>query len=105
MPTLSARLSAAKREYGKISVLGGGGIIFALGNGAVWFLLPILAEKLLKDLTVVGLLLAIPYLISALLDIPVGGLSDHLGRKRFFVGGLIIMALLGMLLPSIGTLT
>jgi MFS family permease len=64
-----------------------------------------LAEKLFKDLTVVGLLLAIPYLISALLDIPVGGLSDHLGRKRFFVGGLIIMALLGMLLPSIGTLT
>jgi DHA1 family multidrug resistance protein-like MFS transporter len=74
-----------------------------LGSGVAWFVLPILAERLFKDLLVVGVLIAMPNIVSLFLDIPMGDFSDRVGRKKLFMGGLILMALLGLMLPSVSS--
>lgn len=74
---------------------------YITGNGGVWFALPLMAESLTKDLMLVGILIAIPNFVSLFLDIPVGGLSDYLGRKKLMALGLIMMFAIGLMLPKI----
>ena len=105
MSSFLSRILSIEKEYRTLSRISIGGLLFTLGTGVVWFILPILAEKLFKDLMIVGLLIAIPSIISLSFDIPIGGLSDRIGRKKLFLGGLIVMSSLGLLLPSINTFT
>ncbi|VVB53681.1 Multidrug resistance protein MdtG [uncultured archaeon] len=77
---------------------------YTLGNGAVWFVLPIKAEALLKNLMLVGLIVAVPNAVSLIFDASIGGYSDRVGRKKLFFVGLLVMVFLGLLLPSIYSL-
>jgi len=83
-----------------ISVLG---LFYVAGNGSVFFALPLIANSLVNDLMIVGLLIAIPNFVSLFLDVPLGGLSDYLGRKKLLGSGLFMMGLLGIVLPTIST--
>jgi len=103
MPLFSG-IKSAEKEYRPLPMIAIGGILFSLGNAAMWFFLPIFAEKLFDDLIIVGLLIAIPSAISMFLDIPAGGLSDRIGRKKLLLTGLMVMAILGLLLPSVDSL-
>jgi len=78
--------------------------LYVFGNGAVWFVLPIKAENMLKNLTLVGLIIAVPNLISFFLDVTVGGYSDRVGRRKLMLVGLLIMGVLGLVLPSISSI-
>jgi DHA1 family multidrug resistance protein-like MFS transporter len=102
MPFLS-RLSSVRKEYHTLFLVSFSGFLYTLGSGVVWFVLPILAERLFKDLLVVGVLIATPNIVSLFFDIPMGDFSDRVGRKKLFMGGLFLMALLGMLLPSVSS--
>jgi MFS family permease len=102
---LFQRLQSSEREYRPLLLIGFGGVLFALGNSVMWFILPILAEKLFQDLFLVGILIAIPSIIAVFCNIPAGGFSDHFGRKKFFISGLFLMAVLGLLLPSVNSLS
>lgn len=90
-----------EKQHHPLVLIGLSGLIFSLGNGAVWFLLPIMSENILKNLAMVGLIISIPNVISMLFDIPTGGLSDHIGRKKILLAGLGIMAFLGLILPTV----
>jgi len=103
MPLFS-RIRGSEREYRPLLMLGFGVIVFALGNSVMWFILPILAENLFKDLFLVGLLIAIPSIIAVFCNIPAGGFSDHFGRKKIFISGVLVMAVLGLLLPSVNSM-
>ncbi|VVB53680.1 Multidrug resistance protein MdtH [uncultured archaeon] len=72
--------------------------IFYLGGGAVLLLVPILAEKTVGRVEFVGLIMAVPAFISLLLSIPVGSLSDSLGRKNVLLAGFASMILPGIFL-------
>ncbi len=63
------------------------------GIGAIWFVLPPLAESLVGNLTYVGILLAIPGLMSLLVDIPLGDLCDKADKKKILFWGLILLGL------------
>jgi MFS family permease len=79
-------------------------LLYIIGYGGVWFVLPLIAQDITKDLTLVGVLVAIPYIVSLLLDIPVGGLADNLGRKKLLRIGLLFMAILGLAFNTISSL-
>ena len=104
MPFLS-RLRSIKKEYHTLFLISVSGLLYTLGSGVVWFVLPILAERLFKDLMIVGVLIAMPNIVSLFFDIPMGDFSDRVGRKKLFICGLIALSLLGLALPSITTLT
>jgi MFS family permease len=98
------RFAKAEGQYRPLLLLGLGGMFFIVGNGAVWFLLPILAEHLFTNLFVVGLLMAVPSMVAMMCDIPLGGFSDHVGRKRIFLMGIALMGVLGLILPFVNSL-
>jgi DHA1 family multidrug resistance protein-like MFS transporter len=103
MPLLS-RISSLEKEYRPLSMVSLAALLFSLGTAVAWFVLPILAEKLFNDLFLVGLLIAIPSAIGLLLDIPAGGFSDHVGRKKPLIVALVLMVFLGFLLPSVDSM-
>jgi MFS family permease len=76
-------------------------LFYVAGNGGVFFVLPLLAKGLTGDLMLVGLLVAVPNFVSMFLDVPVGGFSDYVGRRRLLCLGLVLMGFLGLMLPSI----
>ncbi len=78
-------------------------MFYVAGNGAVWFALPILAETLVNDLLLVGLLIAVPNFVSLFFDVPLGGLSDHLGRRKLLAVGVVMMGLLGLVLHLVSS--
>lgn len=81
------------------------GFIYAISLGAMWFILPIFASvRFGADLSLVSLLMAIPYFGSLIFDLPMGTLSDYVGRKRAIIVGLILLAPLGLLLPYVTSL-
>ena len=92
-----------KRKYMPLLLISLVGLFYVAGNGSVWFALPLLANKIVDDFMLVGLLIAVPNLVSLFLDVPVGGLSDRLGRKKMLSVGLFVMLLLGLALPFIST--
>ncbi|MBN2251382.1 MAG: MFS transporter [Candidatus Altiarchaeota archaeon] len=92
------------REHRFLLLISTIGLFYTLGNGGIWFILPLKANALLDNFMLVGLLIAVPNLVSLFFDVPTGGLSDHLGRKKILFTGLFGMALLGLLLPSVDSL-
>lgn len=70
------------------------GLFFSIGAGAVWFVLPTIASKFTTDIMYLIVLLSIPYFFSVFMSIPLGSLSDYVGRK--------IMGIIGIatLLPT-----
>jgi DHA1 family multidrug resistance protein-like MFS transporter len=97
------RLKSVRKEYHTLFLVSFSGFLYTLGSGVAWFVLPILAEKLFKDLMIVGVLIATPNIVSLFFDIPMGDFSDRVGRKKLFMGGLLLMALLGLMLPSVSS--
>jgi MFS family permease len=75
------------------------GLIFAIGSGAVWFVLPTIASKFTADIMVLIILLSIPYFLSVFMSIPLGGLSDYVGRKAMGLIGIATLLPVGILLP------
>lgn len=84
-----------ERQYRPILLLTVGGVMFAISNAVLWFFIPIIAEKLTNNIFTVGLLLAVPYVLSLIGDIPTCTFSDHYGRRRLFLLGLFALAILG----------
>lgn len=91
------------RERRSLFLVSLAALFYVFGNGGMWFVFPLLAKKLAGNFVFVGLLVAVPYAVSLLLDIPIGVLSDYLGRKKIFAFGLVLMALLGVVLPHISS--
>ncbi len=94
-----------------LNVLGGGRrsllvlglvvLVYSVGGGAFEFLLPILLDDFLGNFVAVGFMLALPSLVSLLADIPLGSLSDRVGRVKLMSFGLFIMAVVGLLFQYI----
>ncbi len=81
--------------------------IFGLRMLGMFIILPVFALYALhlpggEDKTLVGLALGAYGLTQALLQIPLGWLSDRVGRKPVIVGGLLVFAL-GSLLAALAT--
>lgn len=77
--------------------------LWCIGVGALWFVLPGLAEKLTGNLAYVGLLLSIPAIVAFMWDMPLGDLCDRADKKKILVLGLFLMFLLGFALPLINS--
>lgn len=88
------------RNHKYILILGIATGIYSIGNGAIFFLLPILSSNLTENFAIIGFLIAIPSIISMFFDIPTGGLSDRIGRKKLAILGLCGMILFALLLPT-----
>ncbi len=67
-------------------------VVFALGNSSDAFLI-LRAQKLGTTLAGIFFLLAVFNIVSALLSLPAGILSDRLGRKKLLICGWIIYSL------------
>lgn len=79
-------------------------LVFSIGYGAVWFLLPKLARSGLgQNLWMVGLLVAVPSAVSLLFDIQSGALSDKIGRKKLVYIGLLVTLPSAVILAFIGS--
>jgi len=82
-----------------IAIVGIATAVYTFGSGLVFFLLPILSSKMTENFAVIGFLIAIPNIVSLFFDIPTGGLSDRIGRKKLTILGLCGMILFAFLLP------
>jgi DHA1 family multidrug resistance protein-like MFS transporter len=100
----NSRLKPAGKGYLNISAIGTSALLFTLGSGAMWFVLPVMAEKAFGNLLIVGAIIAVPSLVSMIFDIPMGELSDRIGRRRIILAGLAVMFLLGFALSTLTTL-
>jgi len=90
-----------------IVLIGIASAIYTTGNGAVFFLLPLLLGKLTENFMLLGLMIAIPSVFSMFFDIPTGELADCVGRKKLVIlglGGMIVFALLLPFADSLETL-
>ncbi|MFH1055016.1 MAG: MFS transporter [Candidatus Altiarchaeota archaeon] len=76
-------------------------VIYSAGAGAMWFLLPAMAEKFTDDVALVGLMLSVPYVLSTLIAIPSGEFSDRVGRKAVARIGLLIVVFIGLIAPYV----
>lgn len=72
-------------------------LLFSIIWGAVEFLIPIRYAEAGISITLVGFLFSVTSIISLLLDIPAGRLSDTIGRERMIVYSMFI-AIAGLLL-------
>lgn len=79
-------------------------VFYSTGAGALWFLLPLLADKFTNDIILVGMLLSVPYVVSTIVAIPSGALSDRVGRKTIGIIGLMIVVFIGIILPYVDSL-
>ncbi|MFH1835264.1 MAG: MFS transporter [Methanobacteriota archaeon] len=75
------------------------------GIGAIWFVLPPLAESLVGNLTLVGALLALPAVMSFIVDIPLGDLCDKADKKKILFWGLILTGVTGAYFGLIDSVT
>lgn len=78
-------------------------MLFCVGEGAVWFALPSIADTLLDNLALVGFFMALPALVGLIVDMPMGDLCDKIDKRGLLLFGLLMMALLGLLLPSVNS--
>lgn len=77
---------------------------WSLGCGAVWFILPQIAGELTGDLVYVGLLIALPALIGFIASMPLGGLTDKLGRKTMLQYGIASMVFIVLALNMLSSI-
>lgn len=79
--------------------------VFTFGGGAILLTVPIIAEKIVRNVMVVGLIMGFPAFISMLSSIPAGSLSDSLGRKKILWAGFAVMIIFSLLISVANTLT
>jgi len=77
--------------------------LYSIGSGAAWFLLPQIIQAITQNLTLVGILIAIPGLTAMLVDAPVGDLADKVGRKKIVIIGLTTLILLATTIVFVKT--
>ncbi|TMC98776.1 MAG: MFS transporter [Chloroflexi bacterium] len=84
----------------------GNGVLSVVGivGGTAWSLLPLLIARLQGSAATIAWILAVSYLVAALVNVFVGRLSDRFGRLAPTVVGLVIAALLLPGLPLFTTL-
>ena len=88
----------------QLALIGIASLVFSIGYGAVWFLVPQLARSGLGlDLWAVGLLVAVPSAVTLTFDIPSGALSDRVGRKKMVYVGAALVLPAAALLASVGS--
>ncbi|PIE68857.1 MAG: MFS transporter [Deltaproteobacteria bacterium] len=79
--------------------------IALLGIGVIIPVLPVFATELGAGGMGLGMVIAV-FSISRSLVMPlVGGWSDRLGRRRFLITGLFVYGVVGVLIPSAGTVS
>jgi len=79
-------------------------LVYTLSAGALWFILPIIAQRFVTGIETIGLVLSIPYAFAFLLSIPCGALSDRIGRKTVGIIGLVIVFVLGYFIKNIDSI-
>jgi MFS family permease len=81
-------------------------LLFAIGiiGGTVWSLMPLLVAHRHGGAEVIAAILAIGYLIAAILNVFLGRVSDRFGRRAPTLVGLVIAAVLLPLLPVFDSL-
>jgi len=92
-----------KRNYRQIAIVSVSAGLYALGSGATWFVLPIFTNKMFDSLFLAAAVITISNIVSLIFDIPVGELSDKVGRKKLIMSGLALNVLLGFALPMLET--
>jgi MFS family permease len=75
--------------------------LYCIGAGALWFILPSIAENLVGNLALVGLLLSIPAVAGMLFDMPLGDLCDRMDKKTLLYVAFALMFLAGVTLRGI----
>jgi MFS family permease len=97
-------MASISPERKSLFMLSGMSFSFAIGFGAIWFLLPSIVKNNVDNMIIFGIIYSIPNIVSFFLDIPTGAFIDYHGRKKPFLIAFVIMALLGFMLPSLTTL-
>ena len=88
----------------QLALIGIASLVFSVGYGAVWFLIPKLARSGLGlDLWTVGLLVALPSAVTLIFDIPSGALSDRVGRKKMVYAGAALVVPAAIILASVNS--
>jgi len=79
----------------------GNGVLAVVGivGGTSWSLVPLLVARLHGSASTIAWILAVSYLIAALLTVLVGRISDRLGRLAPTLVGLVVAAALMPVLP------
>ncbi len=68
-------------------------LLFSMIWGAIEFLLPIYLSQAEMSVTFISILFAIISILSIILDIPIGKLSDIIGRKKLILYSMIVSAI------------
>ncbi|MFH1403653.1 MAG: MFS transporter [Candidatus Altiarchaeota archaeon] len=89
------------RGFGKYGLLLDAGVmltVWSAGVGALWFLLPQIVSGFTGSVALIGCVMSIPPLVALLVDVPVGGLVDRVGRRSVLLASLFMLLLLAFLL-------
>lgn len=95
-------MTGLNRQLGLIGIAS---MLFSIGYGAIWFLIPKLGRSGIGlDLWAVGLLVALPSAVTLAFDIPFGALSDKIGRKKVIYAGAALVAPAALVLASVNSI-
>lgn len=94
-----------RRRFAVLSEASATIFLWTSGVGAIWFVLPGLAENVSGSLAYVGFLLSLPALIAFLVDMPLGDLCDRADKKKIILIGLFFMFILGFFLREVDSLS
>ena len=79
--------------------------VFITYYGMIWFTYPIFLEGITSNITSIGLILALPPLVSVMTAIIMGRISDNIGRKPLLLLGSILTIILGFSTQYLSTTT
>jgi MFS family permease len=84
----------------------GNGLLLVVGivGGTMWSLVPLLVAHRMGGAGVIAAILAVSYLLAALLNVFLGRISDRFGRVLPTLVGLVIAAALLPVIPVVGSL-
>jgi MFS family permease len=68
-------------------------LLFCAFTGTIITVHPLYIEQFVKRAELVGLIAAIVYLVELLLSVPIGALSDKIGRKRLLIASFILVSI------------
>lgn len=86
----SFRGRASYRSLASLSVLT---FLFGIIYGLFSFYLPIFAEEAVKNVALVGVLLAVVEIMGILVDLPLGAFADRYGRRKTIFLGAVLLVL------------
>ncbi|MCX6695150.1 MAG: MFS transporter [Candidatus Altiarchaeota archaeon] len=86
------RFKRYKPLYGVVAAM----FAWTVGSGVMWYLLPQIVESFFSDVWMVGVVIALPNLLSMIVDLPAGEMVDKLGRRRVLLFAFLMLALLGV---------